>query len=326
MDKEELLIEIATLYYYDGLTQREIAKRFGISRSNVSRLLTEARNRGIVEIKVKQKIQLDYNLQKEITSRFSLKDVRILKSLGLDYKEMLKKLGSITASYLKTILERVSIIGMSWGTAIYEVVNAFESEFYQNIEVIQMIGGIGAENPDIDGTELARRLAEKVGGRYRYLHAPLIVENADIKKAIMMEKNVKEALQKVKKADIAIIGIGSTDPTVSSLVRAGYLNKKELNELRKLGAVGDICARHFDINGNLCQIDLNERVIGINIEELKKINYVIGIAGGKVKASAILGVLRGSYINVLISDDQAISEVLKLNDILKIGDLNEIYS
>lgn len=316
MNKEDLMIEIATLYYYDGLTQREIAKRFGISRSNVSRLLTEARNRGIVEIKVKQKIPLDYNLQKEIRSRFSLKDVKILKSYGLDYQEMLRKLGTIAARYLKTILNKVSIVGMSWGTAIYEVVNAFESEFYKNIEVIQMIGGIGAENPDIDGTELARRLAEKVGGRYRYLHAPLIVENADIKKAIMMEKNVKEALQKVKKADVAIVGIGSTDPTVSSLVRAGYLNKKELNEIRKLGAVGDICARHFDINGNLCQIDLNERVIGIDTDVLKDINYVIGVAGGKAKASAILGVLKGGYINVLISDNKAISEVLKLNDIL----------
>lgn len=316
MNKEDLLIEIATLYYYDGLTQREIAKRFGISRSNVSRLLTEARNRGIVEIKVKQKIPLDYNLQKEIRSRFSLKDVKILKFYGLDYQEMLRKLGTIAARYLKTILNKVSIVGMSWGTAIYEVVNAFESEFYQNIEVIQMIGGIGAENPDIDGTELARRLAEKVGGRYRYLHAPLIVENADIKKAIIVEKNVKEVLQKVKKADVAIVGIGSTDPTVSSLVRAGYLNKKELNEIRKLGAVGDICARHFDINGNLCQIDLNERVIGIDTDVLKDINYVIGVAGGKAKASAILGVLRGGYINVLISDNKAISEVLKLNDIL----------
>ncbi|MBA7595688.1 Deoxyribonucleoside regulator [subsurface metagenome] len=316
MNKEDLLIEIATLYYYDGLTQREIAKRFSISRSNVSRLLTEARNRGIVEIKVKQKIPLDYNLQKEIRSRFSLKDVKILKFYGLDYQEMLRKLGTIAARYLKTILNKVSIVGMSWGTAIYEVVNAFESEFYKNIEVIQMIGGIGAENPDIDGTELARRLAEKVGGRYRYLHAPLIVENADIKKAIIVEKNVKEVLQKVKKADVAIVGIGSTDPTVSSLVRAGYLNKKELNEIRKLGAVGDICARHFDINGNLCQIDLNERVIGIDTNVLKDINYVIGVAGGKAKASAILGVLRGGYINVLISDNKAISEVLKLNDIL----------
>jgi DNA-binding transcriptional regulator LsrR (DeoR family) len=314
MNKEDLLIEIATLYYYDKLTQREIAKRFGISRSNVSRLLTEARNRGIVEIKVKQKIPLDYDLQKEIKGRFSLKDVRILKSSGLNYKEMLKKLGIIAASYLKTILERVSIIGMSWGTAIYEVVNAFESEFYQNIEVIQMIGGIGAENPDIDGTELARRLAKKVGGRYRYLHAPLIVENADIKKSIMMEKNVKEALQKVKKADVAIVGIGSTDPTISSLVRSGYLNKKELNEIRKLGAVGDICAKHFDINGNICQIDLNERVIGIDTDVLKDINYVIGVAGGKAKASAILGVLRGGYINVLISDDQAIRDLLRLSE------------
>ena len=316
MEKEDLLIEIATLYYYDGLTQMEIAKRFGISRSNVSRLLTEARNRGIVEIKVKQKIPLDYNLQKEIRSRFSLKDVKILKSYGLDYQEMLRKLGTIAARYLKTILNKVSIVGISWGTAIYEVVNAFESEFYKNIEVIQMIGGIGVENPDIDGTELARRLAEKVSGRYRYLHAPLIVENVGIKEAIMMEKNVKEALQKVKKADVAIVGIGSTNPTISSLIRAGYLNKKELNEIRKLGAVGDICARHFDIKGNLCQIDLNERVIGIDIDVLKDINYVIGVAGGKAKASAILGVLRGGYINVLISDNKTISEVLKLNDIL----------
>jgi len=314
MDKEELLIEIATLYYYDGLTQREIAKRFGISRSNVSRLLTEARRRGIVEIKVKQKIQLDYDLQKEIANMFHLKDARILKSSRLNYKEMLKKLGAVATGYLKTILGKVSIIGMSWGTAIYEIVNAFEPEVYKDIEVIQMIGGIGAENPDIDGTELARRLAEKVGGRYRYLHAPLIVESADIKRAMMQERNVKGTLERVKKADIAIVGIGSTNPNVSSLIRAGYLNKKELSEIKKLGAIGDVCAKHFDIYGNLCQIDLNERVIGINIEELKKINYVIGIAGGKVKASAILGVLRGSYINVLISDDQAISEVLKLND------------
>jgi len=314
MDKEELLIEIATLYYYDGLTQREIAKRFAISRSNVSRLLTEARQRGIVEIKVKQKIQLDYDLQKEIVNMFHLKDARILKSSRLNYKEMLKKLGAVATGYLKTILGKVSIIGMSWGTAIYEVVNAFEPEVYKDIEVIQMIGGIGAENPDIDGTELARRLAEKVGGRYRYLHAPLIVESADIKRAMMQERNVKGTLERVKKADIAIVGIGSTNPNVSSLIRAGYLNKKELSEIKKLGAIGDVCAKHFDIYGNLCQIDLNERVIGINIEELKKINYVIGIAGGKVKASAILGVLRGSYINVLISDDQAISEVLKLND------------
>lgn len=314
MDKEELLIEIATLYYYDGLTQRGIAKRFGISRSNVSRLLTEARQRGIVEIKVKQKIQLDYDLQKEIVNMFHLKDARILKSSKLNYKEMLKKLGAIATGYLKTILGKVSIIGMSWGTALYEVVNAFEPEVYKDIEVIQMIGGIGAVNPDIDGTELARRLAEKVGGRYRYLHAPLIVENAGIKRVMMQERNVKGTLEKVKKADIAIVGIGSTNPNVSSLIRAGYLNKKDLSEIKKLGAIGDVCAKHFDIYGNLCQIDLNERVIGINIEELKKINYVIGIAGGKVKASAILGVLRGSYINVLISDDQAISEVLKLND------------
>ena len=314
MNREELLIEIATLYYYDSLTQREIAKRFGISRSNVSRLLTEARHRGIIEIKIKQKIPLDYDLQKDITNKFFLKDVRIVKSTGLSYQEMLKRIGTVSAKYLKTILNKVSIIGMSWGTAIYEVVNAFESEFYQDIEIIQMIGGIGAENPDIDGTELARRLAEKVGGRYRYLHAPLIVENVNIKKAIMMEKNVKEALQKLKKADIAIVGIGSTDPTVSSLVRAGYLNKKELNEIRKSGAVGDICARHFDINGNLCQIDLNERVIGIDIDLLKDINYVIGVAGGKAKASAILGVLRGGYINALISDDMAIRELLRLSE------------
>ncbi len=313
MEKEKLLIEIATLYYYDGLTQREIAKRFGISRSNVSRLLKEARRRGIVKIKIKRKIQLDYDLQKEIENMFHLKDARTLKSSGLNYKEMLKELGAITAGYLKTILVKVSIIGMSWGTAIYEVVNAFEPEVYKDIEVIQMIGGIGAENPDIDGTELARRLAEKVGGRYRYLHAPLIVENADIKRAMMQERNIKGTLERVNKADIAIVGIGSTNPNVSSLVRAGYLNKKELNEIKKLGAIGDVCARHFDINGNLCQIDLNERVIGIDIDKLKDINYVIGIAGGKVKASAILGVLRGGYINVLISDDQAISEVLKLN-------------
>ncbi|GAG67599.1 unnamed protein product, partial [marine sediment metagenome] len=137
-------------------------------------------------------------------------DARIVKSTELSYHEMLKKLGTVAARYLKAILNNATIVGISWGTAIYELVNSFEPEVYKDIEIIQMIGGIGAENPDIDGTELARRLAEKVSGRYRYLHAPLIVESADIKRAMIQERNVKDTLERVKKADVAIVEIAPT--------------------------------------------------------------------------------------------------------------------
>jgi len=310
----KLLAEVATLYYEDGLTQQEIANRLGISRSNISRLLAEARRKGVVEIRINYPWQTSPSLQSALMDRFALRVARVLKTEGYDYRWTLRGLGALAARYLEGILRDGTILAISWGTAVYAVVNALRPTKKMDIEVVQMIGAVGSGDPLIDGPELARMLADAFGGRYRYLHAPLIVESAEVQRAFLNEQRISETLQLARKADIALVGIGSVEPSISSLIRAGYIDERELATIRQKGAVGDICARQFDIHGRVLDIELNRRVVGIDIESLKKIRCVIGVAGGILKAPAILGALRGEIIDVLVTDEEAAREVLRLDE------------
>jgi len=307
-----LLAEVASLYYENELTQEEIARKLGISRSNVSRLLAEAKQKGVVEIRINYPWETSPSLQMELMNRFNLRVARVLKADRMGYKRILRGLGALAARYLEGILNNASILAIGWGTALYEVVNALRPR-QLGIEIVQMIGAIGSGDPLIDGPELARELAKTLGGRYRYLHAPLIVRDEEVQKAFLREQRISETLELAKGADIALVGIGSVDPSVSSLLRAGYIDEEGLEAIRRCGAVGDICARQFDIQGNVLDIELNRRVVGIDIESLKRIDCVMGVAGGMPKAPAILGALRGGFVNVLITDNRVAQEVLRLD-------------
>ncbi len=312
-EKERLLAEVATLYYYDGLTQEKIAQKLGLSRSTVSRMLNEARRRGIVEIHINYLWETDQSLQNSLTERFGLGTARVLRVETEDYKRILHGLGALAARYIEGILRENSVLAIGWGTAVHQVVEAFRPMRIPGIQVVQMIGAVGSGDPFIDGPELARILAQKLGGKWHYLHAPLIVEEEALQKALIAEPRLKKTLELATKADVAIVGIGSVEPSISSLIRAGYITLEELAAIRARGAVGDVCARHFDIHGRILDIDINRRIIGITPEQLKKIRCVVGVAGGKAKAPAILGALRGGFIDVLVTDCETAKEVLRLD-------------
>ena len=313
--REELLAEVAILTYDQGLIQREVAERIGVSRSTVSRLLDEARRKGIVEVYINSPFRRSVRLQTELCDRFSLKEARVLTSDSLSYGEMLQRLGKSAAFYLRVLLKEDSVVGIAWGTALHELVRAFRPlEGDTNIVIAQMIGSVGARNQDVDGANLAQEFARLVRGRYYGVHAPLVVETHQLREALMQERDVAEVLELARTADIAIVGIGSVVSGFSSLVRAGYLHEENLPALRETGAVGDICAHHFDIYGQELSIDLNQRVVSVTLTDVKNIPLVIGIAGGKGKARALLGALHGDYLDVLITDSVAANELLRIDD------------
>lgn len=311
-ERAQLLVRVASLYYEQGLTQEEIAQRIGFSRSNVSRLLTEARQEGVVEIRINHPWATSNELAATLIHRFGLQDALVLASGSPDRNEVLRGVGVLAARYLERVLKPNYILGIGWGTALYEVVHGLRHIRMPGIEVVQIIGGTGSLNPQIDGTELARQLARALGARYRYLHAPLIVETPELCRALMQERDIHESLEIGRKADVVLVGIGSVVREISSLTRSGHLLEDELAWLQAIGAVGDICAQHFDIQGRMCAFELNERVVGLRLNELQRIPCVIGVAGWREKASAILGALRGKYIDVLVTDDAAAHEVLRL--------------
>ena len=180
-----------------------------------------------------------------------------------------------------------------------------------------MIGSAGAHYQDVDGANLTQEFARLVRGRYYSVHAPLVVERPQLRQALMQERDVAEVLELARNADIAIVGIGSVVRGFSSLVRAGYLQEENLLALRQAGAVGDICARHFDFYGRELPIDLNQRIVSVGLTAIKNIPLVIGIAGGKEKARGLLGALNGGYLDVLITDSVAANELLCIDDRLR---------
>jgi len=314
-DEERLayLARVAMMYYEEQKTQQEIARTMGISRSGVSRLISEARERGIVEIIIHHPLKTNKLLEQKLINSFGIKDARVLSGRYENYDEVLGWVGKLAARYFEERVHDGMTIGISWGGALYEMIKSIRPRDFRNAEVVQLIGATGAEATPTSGPILAQLLAERLHCRSYQLHAPLVVKEKSAREALMNERHIKETLERARRADMAIVGVGTTSKGYYSLVRAGYLSEEEADQVRASGAVGDVCAQHYDLEGNWLDIDLNRCVVGINHEDLRRIDSVIGVVGGEVKASAIYGALRGDYINVLITDEAAARRVLQLD-------------
>lgn len=316
METEErlrLLADVAELYYIRGLKQSEIAQMRGFSRSAVSRLLTEAHERNIIDIKINHPLQRSNDLEYKLISRFQLESAYVVTRGILDYQTMLRQLGKIGAAYIEDNLPDNGILGVSWGTAGYEVANAMKSKNKDGCTVVQMLGALGRISPHIDGNELVRSIAQTLGAHYQILHAPLFVDSPEVRDALLNEPHIRETIALALQADIALAGIGSIKPEVSTLMRSGYVSADELSRVTSEGAVGDICSNHINVYGQVLDIDINHRAISVDIKELKKTNCkVLGVAGGKRKALPILGALRGGYVDILVTDSSAVEEVFRL--------------
>lgn len=313
-ERAQLLANIANLYYEQHMTQAEIALEIGYSRSAVSRLLLEAHQRGIVEIRIHYPLNRSVELERKLRDRFGLRDVYVLAKGTSSDERALRQLGRLGAACLDEVLTQESILGISWGTAIYEVSNALRAREWPRVRVVQMIGAAGRGDPLIDGPELARSLAQTLGADYFTLNAPLIVDDPSIRQALTQESNIRETLGLASQADVALVGIGSVEPDISSLVRAGYTQAKEMMAIKATGAVGDICACHYDKDGHILDIDINQRSIGVSLQTLSRPSCtVIGVAGGAGKATAILGALRGHFVDILVTDSMAAERILGLD-------------
>ncbi len=313
-DRYNLLARVASMYYEEGLTQQEISARLGYSRSAISRLLSEARKVGIVEIRVYHQLVRNAEMERELQARFDLREVRVLATGGaLPYAKMLRRLGELAAWLVEQAVKRDSVLGVSWGTSIYEVAHALRPPHYPDVMVVQLIGALGTPDPQIDGPELARWFAQLYGCRYLTLPAPLVVDSPAVRDALLNDRRVGEVLKRASEADVAVVGIGSVDPSVSSLVRAGYLTPDELGELAAGGVVGDVCSIMFDAQGRLVDMPITRRMVSIQPAVLRRIPLVLGVAGGAVKARPILGALRSGLVNALVTDEEAARLVLEMD-------------
>ncbi len=312
--RDELLAQIATLYYDLGKSQQEIAGELGLSRSNISRMLKEARERGIVEIFIHHPLRRVSHLEQQLCKWFGLREAAVVESVPGDDDLTLARAAKFAARLLDQALENVQVLGISLGRAVHATVNAFTPSRRFDVEVVQLMGAGSQANPAFDGPALIEQAARRLTNRARYLYAPNIVDSALIARALVEQTNLAATLMLARQADVALVGIGALAPVVSGLVVANVLTPEELSTFKANGVVGDICGRHFDRYGQQVISDLDNRVIAITLDELKAIPNVIGVACTAAKVEAVLGALRGGYLDTLVTDSAAAEAVLALAD------------
>lgn len=314
LDRDELLAQVARDYYENRLTQEEIGRRINASRSTVSRLLQQAVDRGIVRFIIDYPWERAHDLEQCLITRFHLREAHVLFSKGRDEGKVREGMGVLAARVVDREITDGVILGISYGRSLACTVAALNPTHRAAVMVVPILGALGADNPMIDGPELARRLAQAYGGEFRYLPVPLLVEDARTRNALLQSPQVFDTLALARRADVVLMGIGALAPGSSSLIWGGYLNERELAWLREQGAIGHMVGQFFNEQGRFLDVEVNQRAVGIGIKTLVGIKWVIAVAGGEAKAEAILGALRGRYLNVLVTDDAAARRVLALEE------------
>lgn len=307
---DRLILEIAHLYYEDKLTQGEIAARLRLSRPKVSRLLGEAHERGFVKVLIIDPSPNLKHLEEELAARFGLKAVLVVSAPERNDILIKQAVAREAGFYLTRFFEPGDIIGVTWGTSLNELQRYFPSCPCPGSVVIQLNGGVDANSRNY-ATEIVTGLAQKFHGKAYILPCPAIVANSRVRNAILQDNRLRELLELGIKANKAIISIGVPGKN-SVLVEAGYFSEDEIEEIKRKGAVGEICSRYFDQNGVVVDQELDKRTIGISLADLTKIDCVIGIAAGINKAASLLASLRGRYLDVLITDVATARDTLKL--------------
>jgi DNA-binding transcriptional regulator LsrR (DeoR family) len=310
----KLMVKVSNLYYKDSLTQEEVSEKLKISKYQVNRILKKAISSGIVQINIIDPTINISNLEVELEKKFGLKRAIVVENYGLSDIELKSKLGNAAANFLIEIIKGGDIIGVSWGTTINTVIDQLPSKINKEVEVVQITGGSHQLSVDLNCHDITRRLAKKFNAEPKLLYAPAILDSKELHKLLLQEKSIKETFEFFDRVTVALVGIGAMYPKiVSTLVKTGHINEEDFKSLKEHNAVGDVFSHFFNIDGKICDSSLKGRLVAMPVEVLLKVPYSIGVAGGRVKAEAILGALRGRYINILITDNTAAEKILKLS-------------
>ena len=242
--------------------------------------------------------------------RFGLDRALVLQTGATDSALLRRQIAQLAARYLEGVLVDGLSLSICFGSTTYEVISAVRPDFRPNVKVMQATGSLSHALKEFDSSALTRQLAQKLGGEALYLSSPLLVDSAEAASVIREQAVVRQALEQVRRADIALVGIGDLDPTTSGFVRAGVADAGQLRAYRERGAIGDMAWQIFDRAGRPFPCELNQRIIGVTLAELRAVPKTVAVAVGLSKAAAIAGALQGGAIDVLCTDEATAARIL----------------
>lgn len=313
VDELRLMTKVARLYYEKKLYQSEIAEQLDLSQATISRLLKRAEQEQIVRVLVNAPYGTYPELEEELQRNYHMKEVIIVDCEQDDDDQILRDIGSAAAYYVETTLKRNEVVGISSYSATLLAMLSAMRPLPRPIgaQVVQILGGVGNPEAEKHASHLTTRLAALLQGGAKFLPAPGIVGSAEARDVLLNDPFVRETLALFERVTLALVGIGALEPSHLLASSGNIFAPDELAVLREKNAVGDICLRFFEADGTPVQSPLNERVISMQLSQLRQVKRAVGIAGGRRKYTAIAGAIRGGWINVLITDHFTAERLVK---------------
>jgi DNA-binding transcriptional regulator LsrR (DeoR family) len=327
-----LLAKVAQLYHLQGLNQDQIAKQVSVSRSKVSRMLKEARERGVVEISIRYPARFSLDLERRLESELGLREVVVVAATDAADLGVRGSVARAAADYLVRVLQPGDVLGVSGGETVALTAQVMPVTVVANVRVVQLGTAVAylGDRAAYSSAEVAIQIAQRLGSVNRLVLIPIpsLLDNESIRDALLRDTGVSRARALLGSCSVALVGIGAVEsesalagsvehasgPSEGHNQRPQVLpvTPAEVAELRSAGAVGEICSRFFDRDGVPCVTSLDRRMVALDLVELRAVPLVIGVASGRQKAAAILAAVRGGHVKSLVTDDATGAEVLAL--------------
>ena len=306
----EQLAEAARLYYVDGLSQDEVARRLGTSRPNVSRILQAARDTGVVSFRIQYPLARQHELEDALVATFGMSEAIVLDA-GTG-ASILDRVGDLAARWLMDELADGMTVALSWGSALQALTGQVVANRAYDVDVVQ-VGGDLQVDPRMSGHEHVRELAARIGGRYTYMYAPAFVEGADCAVQLRDSHHIAQQLKRAAAADIALIGVGGFGTGFSEqLLLSGVLDPRVREGLMAADPAGDVCARFLDDDGQELDTPLRDQVLAVELEDLRRIPKVVGVLSGRAKGRGLRAAMRGGLLDVVVTDQSAAAAALRI--------------
>ncbi|MBF0948596.1 MAG: sugar-binding transcriptional regulator [Atopobium sp.] len=295
-----LATKAAWYYYMEDSTQAQIAEVMGVSRAKVIRLLEEARAQGIVQFSFRKNDSQRVSAEQLLIDRFGLKDAFVVPT-PLDSSAINQSIAQGAAHYVSDHLREDGYLNIGYGDTVSRMLGVLAKNREESLNVVSLTGGVSYYLPTVGTTAYSMHLF--------LTPSPLVVSSRQVRDALLDEKSLQDVSTMTEYADMSVVGIGAAVEG-ATVLRNGILNEGELAVLKMQGAVGDVLNHFMDKDGTLIKTEIEDRVISTDLDKLRQLKNVVGVAGGKDKVTAIKAVLNGGYLNVLITDSDTAAELL----------------
>ena len=316
-EQNALAVQVARLYYHQGLTSDEVARELNLSRPKVSRLLTFAKQTGLVEIRIHDTQALPLSLEAKLKERYPFLTPHVVSvPLGSSEDIWLDRVAVATANLLNAHLHPSQTVGLAWGTTLDAVSRALTPKNIADLTFVQLNGS--ANSLDLVSgfvTDTIARFAQNYGAQAHLFPVPTFFDDPRTKKAMWRERTIQHILDIQAQADVLIYSVGSVTAKIPSHVYvSAYLDESDLRELADAGAIGDIATVFYRADGSFADIPFNKRSSGPSLSITRKVKSAICVVSGLGKVSALRGALEGQLMNSLIIDEVTAHSLLYTNE------------